>query len=71
MSDAHESGYKVDSETIYVDNKPTNQYHGIRDLDLAIRVGKVLGVNIERATQNSISRRSMVQAIKNAVFDGD
>ncbi len=71
MSDANESGYKVDTDTIYVNNRPTNQYHGVRDLDLAIRVGKVLGVDVERATQSSISRRAMVQAIKNAVFDGD
>ena len=71
MSDAIESGYRTDTETIYVDNKATNQYHGVRDLDLAIRLGKVLGVDVERATQSSISRRAIVQAIKNAVFDGD
>jgi len=71
MSDAIESGYRTDTETIYVDNKATNQYHGVRDLDLAIRLGKVLGVDIERATQSAISRRAIVQAIKNAVFDGD
>jgi hypothetical protein len=71
MSDAIESGYKTDTETIYVANEATNQYHGLRDLDLAIRLGQVLGVDVERATQSSISRRSMVQAIKNAVFDGD
>ena len=71
MSDAIESGYKTDTVTIYVDNGATNQYHGVRDLDLAIRLGKVLGVDVERATQSSISRRAIVQAIKNAVFDGD
>ena len=71
MSDAIESGYKVDTETIYVDNQATNQYHGVRDLDLAIRLGKVLGIDVDRATQSSISRRAIVQAIKNAVFDGD
>ncbi|MCP4944413.1 MAG: hypothetical protein GY924_20865 [Planctomycetaceae bacterium] len=71
MSDAIESGYKTDTETIYVDNRATNQYHGVRDLDLAIRLGKVLGVDVERATQSAISRRAIVQAIKNAVFDGD
>ena len=71
LSDAIESGYKTDTETIYVDNRATNQYHGVRDLDLAIRIGKVLGVDVERATQTAIGRRAMVQAIKNAVFDGD
>jgi len=71
MSDAIESGYKTDTETIYLDNKATNQYHGVPDLNLAIRLGKVLGVDVERATQTAISRRAMVQAIKDAVFDGD
>jgi hypothetical protein len=71
MSDAIESGYKTDTETIYVDNRATNQYHGVRDLDLAIRLGEVLGVDVDRATQSAISRRAIVQAIKNAVFDGD
>ena len=71
MSDAIESGYTTDAETIYVSNKATNQYHGIRDLDLAIRLGKELGVDVDRATQSSINRRSIVQSIKNAVFEGD
>jgi len=71
MSDAIESGYNTDSETIYIANKSTNQYHGVRDLDLALRLGKVLGIDVDRATQSSISRRSIVQAIKNAIFEGE
>jgi len=71
MSDAIESGYTTDAETIYVSNKATNQYHGIRDLDLAIRLGKELGVDVDRASQSSTNRRSIVQAIKNAIFEGD
>ena len=71
MSDAVESGYGTDSDTIYVSNRPTNQYFGVRDLDLAMRLGKSLGIDVDRATQSSISRRSIVQAIKNAVFEGD
>ena len=71
MSDAIESGFNTDEQTIYVENKPTNQYHGIRDLDLAIRVGKVLGVDTERATQSALSRRAVVHAIKSAVFEGE
>jgi len=71
MSDALESGFNTDDQTIYVENRPTNQYHGIRDLDLAIRIGKVLGIDTERATQTALSRRSIVNAIKSAVFEGE
>jgi|TARA_B110000495_G_C22688257_1_gene405842 hypothetical protein len=71
MADAIESGFNTDEHTIYVENKPTNQYHGIRDLDLAIRVGKVLGIDIDRATQSAFNRRAIVHAIKSAVFEGE
>ena len=32
LSDAFESGYRTDRETIYVGNTSVNQYHGVRDL---------------------------------------
>ncbi|MGI9470092.1 MAG: hypothetical protein ACR2NZ_01080 [Rubripirellula sp.] len=71
LSDAFESGYQSDHQTIYVDDAPTNQYHGVRDLDIAIKVAEALGVNAERATSSAMHRRAMVQAIKTAVFDGE
>lgn len=71
LSGAFESGYQSDHQTIYVDNSPTNQYHGVRDLDLAMKLAGVLGVDVERATSSAIHRRAIVQAIKIAVFDGE
>lgn len=71
LSDAFESGYRTDRETIYVGNTSVNQYHGVRDLDLAIRLGESLGLRVDRVTANVLGRRAMVAAIKQAVMDGD
>lgn len=71
LADAFESGYRSDSQTIYVDHRPTNQYHGVRDVDLALRVGRSIGIDVDRVTQTAIDRRRVVQAIKEAVTEGE
>lgn len=71
LADAFESSFDSDHQTIYLDQTPTNQYHGVRDLDLALKLGEVLGVDVARATQSAIHRRAIVNAIKTAVFDGE
>jgi hypothetical protein len=71
LADAFESGFDNDSHTIYVENRPTNQYAGVRDVDLAIRIAKTLGMNVESLMDQSFSRRAVVEAIKRAVMEGD
>ena len=71
LADAYESGFRSDSQTIYVDDQPTNQYHGIRDVDLALRLAKSMGMDVDRITATAISRRAVVQAIKDAVMEGE
>ena len=71
LADAFESGYRTDRETIYVGANSTNQYHGVRDLDLAIRLGESMGLQVDRITANVLGRRAMVKAIKEALFDGE
>ena len=70
LADAYESGFRSDRQTIYVADSVTNQYHGVRDVDLAIRLGKVLGVDVGRVTETAISDRGVVQSIKDAVIEG-
>jgi len=70
LADALESSFRADRDTIYVDGSPTNQFHGVRDVDLAIRLGKELGIDVHRATSLAISRPGIVQAIKQAVEEG-
>ncbi|OYP36416.1 hypothetical protein [Rhodopirellula sp. MGV] len=67
MADALESGYQTDSETIYTDDGMVNQYHGVRDVDLAMRIAKELKLPINESHLGVYSRARLVQTIKNAI----
>jgi hypothetical protein len=71
LADAFESGFCSDQQTIYVGATPTNQYHGVRDLDLAFKLGRSLGVRVDQVTASSFGRRAKVEAIKQALFEGE
>lgn len=71
LADSFESGFADDSQTIYVQEGVTNQYHGVRDLDLALRLARSMGVDVDRVTATALGRRAMVAAIKEAVMDGE
>ncbi|NND96197.1 MAG: hypothetical protein HKN47_02575 [Pirellulaceae bacterium] len=70
LSDAFESGYQTDRQRIYVADQQVNQYHGIRDVDLALKLAESLGLDVDAVTANALSRRGVVQAIKDAVMEG-
>lgn len=67
LADAFESGYQQDRDTIYYQDRPVNQFHGVLDFDLAIRLGLMLGIDVERVTATALTRPATVQAIKEAV----
>jgi hypothetical protein len=67
LADAHESGFQRDEETIYLHQHVVNQFHGISDLSLAMKLGEFLGVDVDRATSAAFSRTAIVRAIKEAV----
>jgi hypothetical protein len=71
LSDAFESGFQRDRDTIYVENGKTNQYHGVRDVDLALKLAELLGLDAARIAASTPHRRSVVVAIKNAIMEGD
>ncbi len=71
LADAYESGFRLDRQTIYVGEARTNQFHGVRDIDLAIRLAETLGVNAQRACEFATNPVAVVEAIKIAVIDGD
>ena len=50
--------------------KSVNQYHGIRDLDLAIQLASSLGVNTKSLQLEWMDRQTAVQAIKDAILEG-
>jgi len=71
LGDAYESGFNHNSETISTDQGVTNQYHGVRDIDLAVQAGRALGVNVDSILSRYPSRVSIVAAIKEAVSDDE
>lgn len=71
LADAYESNLQQDSQTIYVESGVTNQYHGVRDVDLAIEIARSMGLDVDRVTALALGRRGIVQAIKDAVMDGE
>lgn len=70
LQDCFESSFESDDQTIYVQDQATNQYEGIRDVDLAIKLGSYLGVSVSDLISRSPTRRSLVQAIREVVEEG-
>ena len=71
LADAYESGFDSDSQTIYTDQGMTNQYRGVRDVDLAIRLADEMGIRIDPNATARFGRARLVQAIKDAIMNGD
>lgn len=67
LGDSYESGFQRDSETIYFDDRVVNHYHGLRDVDLAIKLGAYLGVDVESLISRAASRRHLVRLIHEAI----
>lgn len=67
LADCYESGYEHDSQTVYYQERMVNQYEGIRDVDLAIKLGEFLGVNVSELIALSPSRARLVLAIRQAI----
>jgi hypothetical protein len=67
LTDSFESGFDRDSHTIYVAGQVVNQYHGLRDVDLAIKLGEYLGIDVEALKMNASTRRQLVRLIRESV----
>jgi len=69
LADTFESGFRSDSQTIYWKGNVTNQFHGVHDVKLAIRVAESMGLDVDRVTAAALGRMAIVRAIKEAVMD--
>ena len=67
LAEAYESGFDHDRNTIYQDQQMVNQYHGVSDLQLAIRLAEHLGIDTEAIVSCQPDRRMQVIALQNAV----
>ncbi len=64
LVDNYESGFDNDRNTIYVNEQVVNQYRGVSDLHIALRLAEFLGIDWKRATGSVIGRRAQVSALK-------
>ena len=67
LSDATESGFEVDLDTLYVEGKVVNHFHGIQDLVLAMKLGEHLGIDSDEIARQAFGKIAKVNAIKEAV----
>lgn len=67
LADCYESGYRSDRERIYYHRQPVNQYHGVRDVDLACKLAEFLGVDTTQATSLVLGKTAVVRALRDAV----
>jgi len=69
LSDTYESGFRHDGQTIYWKGRVTNQFHGVHDVRLAIRVADSMGLDVDRVAATALGRMAIVNAIKESVMD--
>jgi len=67
MGDCFESGFRSDRETIYYQERMVGQYEGVRDVDLACRLARFLGIDPDPLKQQAWDRRDLVRRLKEAV----
>ena len=74
LTDCFESDFSIDSQTIYehTGNRigPTNQYKGIRDVDLAMKLGSYLDLDVTSLQAASLSRADLVRRIQEEIEEG-
>jgi len=71
LLDAYESGFESENQTIYYRNEVVNQFEGIRDVDLACKIGQYLKLNVARILERQISRSAVVRAIREVIEEGE
>jgi hypothetical protein len=69
LQDAYESGFSYPHQVIFYRNEMVHQFEGIRDVDLACKIGQMLRVDVSRIVQHQSSRAGVVRAIREAIED--
>ncbi len=67
LADGFESNFQKELQSIYVDRKRVNQYEGIRDVDLACKLGEFLGIDVTKIVTSCAERRRVVREIREAI----
>lgn len=67
LRDAYESGFDSNDARIFYREKLVSQFAGVRDVDLACKLGQFLGLEIDRIVSSQYSRSGVVRAIREAM----
>ncbi len=67
LADCFESGFTKRRDIIFHQDRVTNQFHGVRDLDLALRLAEFLGVDTGPIVAYTLGDLGIVTALKEAV----
>ena len=70
LRDCYESGFDSPSQVIFYRDSVINQFEGLRDVDLALRLGEFLGIDVSKLMDQCFSRSALVAAIKEAIEEG-
>ena len=70
LVDCFESNLQDNSQTIFVGERVTNQFEGIRDVDLARKLGEFLGVQVNLLEPLAHTRADLVRMINEEVEEG-
>ena len=69
LADCFESGFRHDRQTIYDNESKTNQFEGVFDRDLAIKLAQFLGIDAQSVTAMALSPEQEVSELKEAAID--
>ena len=70
LHDVYESGFETEDASIFYRERLVNQFAGVRDVDLACKLGEYLGLNVKQIVELQFSRTGVVRAIRESVEEG-
>ena len=70
LCEGFESGFRSESQKIYLGDQVVNQFEGVRDVDLACKLGEYLGVDLPLILSSHFTRAAIVRAIRESYEEG-
>lgn len=64
LADCHESGFLFEQQQIWSEGRLVNQYQGISDVKLALKLADILGIQTSRWIHEPITPHELVRRIK-------
>lgn len=69
LANCFESGFRHDRQTIYYNESMTNQFEGVFDRDLAIKLAQFLGIDASSVIATALNPEQEVSELKEAAID--